>query len=411
MHVLFVHKEFPGHFGHLARYLACEHGIECSFVYSKLPSRFHGRLPAGIDQGIRLIPYVSRGASRDTHFCSLFSEISIWHADAVYKTLKARADIRPDVVVGHSVVSNALLLTELYSCPLVVHCEFYERTGSPYRCGRREFPAQEADRLRARTQNMTNLLSLQACAAGYSPTHWQRSLFPAEYQPKITTIFDGIDRSFWYRRRQPLRIPGVAALPPGTRIVTYCSYSLEALRGFDIFMQVAKRISEARKDVVFVVVGADRTQYGNELQQLRTPTFARHVLSQDHYDLSRFIFTGQILEEQLVEILSQSDLHIYLSTPMMLSWSLFDALACGCTVLASDTEPVREVIRHEKNGLLADFYDVDELTRQALRVLDDPQQFQPLGEAGVRLVDEKYSLTKTAPQMLELYHRVVRGDP
>jgi glycosyltransferase involved in cell wall biosynthesis len=172
-------------------------------------------------------------------------------------------------------------------------------------------------------------------------------------------------------------------------------------------MQVAKRISEACKDVVFVVVGADRTQYGNELQQLRAPTFARHVLSQGQYDLSRFIFTGQILEEQLVEILSQSDLHIYLSTPLMLSWSLFDALACGCTVLASDTEPVGEVIRHEENGLLADFYDVDELTRQALRVLDDPQQFRPLGEAGVRLVDEKYSLAKTAPQMLDLYRRVI----
>jgi hypothetical protein len=57
MHVLFVHKEFPGHFGHLARHLACEHGVECSFVYSKFPARFHGRLPAGIDQGIRLIPY------------------------------------------------------------------------------------------------------------------------------------------------------------------------------------------------------------------------------------------------------------------------------------------------------------------------------------------------------------------
>ena len=85
-------------------------------------------------------------------------------------------------------------------------------------------------------------------------------------------------------------------------------------------------------------------------------------------------------------------------------------LACGCTVLATDTEPVREVIRHGENGLMADFYDVDGLVRQALEVLDDPQQYRPLAEAGVRLVDEKYSLSAIAPRMLELYERVLGGD-
>lgn len=61
--------------------------------------------------------------------------------------------------------------------------------------------------------------------------------------------------------------------------------------------------------------------------------------------------------KQLVEILSLSDLHIYLSVPFVLSWSLFNALACEGVVLASDTPPVRELIRPRKNGLLADFHD------------------------------------------------------
>lgn len=409
MHILFVHKEFPGHYGHVAGYLAKHHGIECTFVYNRIPDRYRGRIPPGSDQGVRLIPYQSRGASRDTHVCNLHTEISLWHAQAVYQTLKARPEIKPDMVVGHSVYGTGLFLPDLYGCPLVVHCEFFERPGKPYAFGRPEFPPSEADILCARTQNATNLLNLQACAAGYSPTAWQHSLFPGEYRAKIATIFDGIDRTFWQRRPGPRRI-GNATIPEGTRIVTYCSYGLEALRGFDIFMKLAKRVSAARRDVVFVVVGADRAYYGNDARHVQGSSFAQHVLKQDAYDLGRFIFLGQILEEDLVPVLSLSDLHVYLTMPFVLSWSLFDALACGCTVLASDTAPVREVIEPEKTGLLADFFDVDGLATQALRVLAEPAAFRPLADAGVQLIDDKYCLAKTAPQVLELCQRVVRGE-
>jgi glycosyltransferase involved in cell wall biosynthesis len=333
----------------------------------------------------------------------------MWHAQAVYETLKGLPDIKPDVVVGHCGFGTALFLADLYRCPLIVHCEFFERPGKPLLFGRREFPPSDMDLLRARASNATNLLNLQTCTAGYSPTDWQRSLFPAEYQHKIVTIFDGIDRTLWQRRAASRRIGNLPQIPAGARVVTYVSYGLEALRGFDIFMKVAKRISETRSDVVFIVVGADRVQYGDDLQFIRAPTFAQHVLSQDNYDLSRFLFTGQILEEQLVQILSLSDVHIYLTMPFVLGWSLLDALACGCTVVASDTAPVREVIEHEQNGLLADFYDVDGLARLVLQVLDEPEEYRPLGQAGIRLVDEKYSLAKTAPQMMELFERVVQG--
>jgi glycosyltransferase involved in cell wall biosynthesis len=409
MHLLFVHKEFPGHFGHLARYLARHHGVECTFVYSNLPNRFGGRLPPGADEGIRLIPYQARGASAATHFANLHTEISLWHAQAVYELLKARPDVRPDVVVGHSVFGTALFLPDLYDCPLVVHCEFFERPRQPYALGRPDFPPSEADRLRARAQNATNLLNLQACTAAYSPTEWQRSLYPAEYRDRIATIFDGIDCDFWQRRSVPRRIGNLAAIPAGARVVTYCSYGLEALRGFDIFMKVAKRIGDARPDVFFVVVGADRGYYGDDKRHVQASSFAQHVLAQGDYDLRRFVFTGQVLEDQLADVLSLSDLHIYLTMPFVLSWSLFDALACGCTVLASDMAPVREVIRHEQNGLLADFFDVDGLARLALRVLDDPGRYTALGQAGRRLVEEKYSLAVTAPQVLQLCQSGRRG--
>lgn len=410
MHVLYVHKELPGHYGPVAGYLARHHGVECTFVYNRLPDRYQNRLPPGVLEGVRLIPYQSRGATRDTNPCNLHTEISLWHSQAVYEALKARPDIKPDLVVGHSVYGTGLFLPQLYGCPLVVHCEFFERAGKPYAFGRPEYPPSESDLLCSRAQNASNLLNLHACAAGYSPTHWQRSVFPAEYQYKIATIFDGIDCDFWRRRDVPRRIGNMPPLPPGTRVVTYCSYGLEALRGFDIFMKVAKRICDKRSDVVFVVVGADRTYYGNDRRHIQASSFGRYVLDQDNYDLSRFVFLGQIMEDQLADIFSVSDLHIYLTMPFVVSWSLFDALACGCRVLGSDSAPVREVIEHEQNGLLADFFDVDALAAQALRVLEDPAAFAPMAERGRRTIEEKYSLAKIGPRMLDFYERVLRRE-
>jgi glycosyltransferase involved in cell wall biosynthesis len=102
---------------------------------------------------------------------------------------------------------------------------------------------------------------------------------------------------------------------------------------------------------------------------------------------------------------AHSDLHAYLTVPFVLSWSLFNALASGATVLASDTAPVREVIRHEENGLLVDFFDVDGMARLADRVLDDAEAFRHLGRAGMEAIRDTYSLEVSLRQMLKLYER------
>ncbi len=424
MHVLFVHKSFPAQFGHIASYLVKDHGIRCTFVCEDIPGQQPpapgyavGTGPAGLQvrppgqsiDGIEVLQYrIQGGATQNTHYTSRTFENTVWHSHAVYETMKSRPDIRPDLVVGHSGFGSTLFLADLYTCPIINYFEYYYYGRHSDMDFRPEFPPSEMDVLRARVRNAMIHLDLHTCAAGYSPTQWQRSLFPAEYQYKIATIFDGIDRDVWHRHPVPRRIGNGPVIPPETRIVTYVSRGLESMRGFDIFMKVAKRICAARQDVLFVVVGSDRVCYGGDLRHIQARTFREHVLAQDDYDLGRFLFTGPIPTRQLADLFNISDLHIYLTVPFVLSWSLLDALACGCTILGSDTTPVREVIRHEENGLLAGFFDVDGLAREALRVLADPEAYRPLGQAGIRLIEEQYSLEKKLPEMLDLYERTLR---
>jgi glycosyltransferase involved in cell wall biosynthesis len=172
-------------------------------------------------------------------------------------------------------------------------------------------------------------------------------------------------------------------------------------------MRAARLIYREHPDVLFVVVGADRICYGGDEKHIRHRTFREHVLAQDDYDMSKFIFTGLVPTDTLVDLLSLSDLHIYLTVPFVLSWSLMNALACGCVVLASDTEPVREVITDGETGLLAGFFDVEAFARRALDVLRDPPAFRGLGQQAAALVENRYALSVTLPKLASLFERAV----
>ncbi len=69
---------------------------------------------------------------------------------------------------------------------------------------------------------------------------------------------------------------------------------------------------------------------------------------------------------------SLSHAHVYLTVPFVLSWSMLNAMSCGCPLVASDTQPVREVIIDGQNGLVHDFFDADAIAEAVLGLLHDP---------------------------------------
>jgi glycosyltransferase involved in cell wall biosynthesis len=91
--------------------------------------------------------------------------------------------------------------------------------------------------------------------------------------------------------------------------------------------------------------------------------------------------------------------------PFVLSWSLLDALASGCVVLASDVPPVREMIEPGRTGLVEPLFDTERLAETALRVLADPGAFRPLGQAARALMEERYSLDEAVPALRDFFER------
>lgn len=118
-------------------------------------------------------------------------------------------------------------------------------------------------------------------------------------------------------------------------------------------------------------------------------------------DWDRVHFLGNVSYEHFVSILQLSSLHLYLTYPFVLSWSLLEAMSIGLPIIASDTSPLHEAIVHNQTGRLVNFFAVSEWVEAICTLLDDPKQRQILGENARAFAKQTYDLqTVCLPKQL-----------
>ncbi|MFQ3651808.1 MAG: hypothetical protein SNJ75_15900, partial [Gemmataceae bacterium] len=303
MQTLFIHPNFPAQFGVVAHYAASQLNWPCIFLTS-------------VDTTKLQVPFthINYRLKDDVPSPEVFTNPDslnglIEHLAAVYRGLRGLPEVQPDLVVGHVSYGTFLYLRNLYACPFVGFFELWPGDfWGPDMILREAFPPPEAVRLFHSTYHALTLLQLRACTAAYTPSHTQLAMAPEEYRSKIRVLPEGVDTNLFQPRPRGNKI-GDRTIDESTPVITYASRGLESVRGFDIFMQVAKRIAAARPDALFLIVGAERSNYGHELAYTEGQSFARWVLSRDEYDLSRFAFVGLPPIDQLAGIYNASTLH------------------------------------------------------------------------------------------------------
>jgi glycosyltransferase involved in cell wall biosynthesis len=397
MHVLFVHRALPAQFGRLAFELVRRHGWRCTYAFEHL-SHCPSPSQAMLDS-LELLPLPrSADPDRQAPWPQAFGQ-TLERARVLAEVIRGRRGLRPDLVVGHGGLLPTLLLREVLDCPLVDYCEYCFAPAHRDLSYRVDLPAVELAPYYPRCLNAATLLNLAACDKAYAPTRWQRDSFGPRFADRIEVHFDGIDTEL-YRPG-----PGDPALPAEGRVVTFVARGLESLRGFDLFVRLARRIARARSDVLFVVAGDEKTYYGWDGLRTGGLPFKEWVLRREECDGSRFRFLGHVEPEALAGVLRRSDLHVYLGAPFVVSWSLCNALACGCVVLAGDVPPVREILEPGVSGLVEPLFDEEGLAQTALRVLADPAEYRPLGAAGRRRMEEEFSLEAALPGLMDFFER------
>jgi glycosyltransferase involved in cell wall biosynthesis len=406
MKLLFVHQNFPGQFKHLApHFQRAGHEVRALAI--------DGAGLPGIDMR-RYKP--SRNTSRDIHpWAQEFETKAIRGEACAAAAARLKAEgFDPEVIAANPGWGESLFLKDVWpqTRMLALIEFFYAARGLDFDFDPEFYRADVARDAKLRAKNAHMLMALADMDRGLSPTHFQRSVIPEPFRSRVSVIFDGIDTgAVRPDSGAAVTLAGGRVVRPGEEIVTFVNRNLEPYRGYHVFMRALPAILRARPNALVLIVGADSVSYGAAAPQGRTwkQIFLEEV--KDHLDTDRVFFLGRLAYADYLKVLQISACHVYLTYPFVLGWSCIEALSAGALVVGSATPPVEEVIAHEKNGLLVDFFDIDALSQRVIDCLAHPDRYAPLRSAARQTALERYDLaTICLPQQVRLIESVARDS-
>lgn len=393
MNILFIHQNFPGQFKFLAPALAQRGHRVVAMTMQKIEQREW--------QGVSLVPYTaSRGSTAGIH---------PWVGDFETKTIRGEACFRaalalkaqgfvPDVIVAHHGWGESLFLKEIWpQAKLGIYCEFFYHVQGSDVGFDPEFPVTDvAEPCRMRLKNLNNLLHFDIADAGLSPTHWQASTFPLPFRDRISVVHDGIDTDVVVPNPAvSMSLANGPTLSRQDEVITFVNRNLEPYRGYHIFMRALPALLRERPQAQVLIVGGDGVSYGAKPAGDRSwkTIFAEEVRPQiSDADWARVHFLGNLPYQHFIPLLQLSTVHVYLTYPFVLSWSLLEAMSAGCAIVASDTAPLREAIMHNDTGLLVDFFDAQALAKQIGALAAAPLERERLGNNARAFARQRYDL-------------------
>jgi len=393
MNILFIHQNFPGQFKFLAPALVQQGHTVVAMTMQKADARAW--------QGVTLVPYTaSRGTTPNVHPWVSDFETKAIRGEACFRAalqMKAQGFV-PDVIIAHHGWGESLFLKEVWpDTRLAIYCEFFYHPHGADVGFDPEFPAKDAgDACRLRLKNLNNLLHFEVADAGISPTHWQASTFPEPFRSKITVVHDGIDTdAVAPNPAVSLTLNGKLSLTKQDEVITFVNRNLEPYRGYHVFMRALPEILKRRPNARVLMVGGDDVSYGARPEGARKwkEVFAAEVRPQiSDADWSRVHFLGNVAYEHFIPLLQLSTVHVYLTYPFVLSWSLLEAMSAGCAIVASDTQPLHEAIKHDETGRLVNFFDHAHVAQEVCTLLDQPHERQRLGANARAFAQANYDL-------------------
>jgi glycosyltransferase involved in cell wall biosynthesis len=191
-------------------------------------------------------------------------------------------------------------------------------------------------------------------------------------------------------------LPEAAGIPPGAPIVLYLG-GVMPHRGVEQLVDAIDQLPAAH----LVCLGAS----GPHAELIRAQAIRLGLAERVH-------LVPPVPSNEVVPYASSATIGVSIVQPASLSYrlalpnKLFQYMAAGLPVVASDFADVRDVVEGSHAGLVVDPTDVPAVTNALGRLLADPALARRMGEAGRRAVRERFNWDRAARELLRGYEAI-----
>jgi|TARA_B110000495_G_C22976252_1_gene573430 glycosyltransferase involved in cell wall biosynthesis len=410
--ILFVHQNFPAQYKHISIILS-DLGYEVhslsikEYSNDKIFSHFYKPLSL---------------SSENINEWAIEFETKMIRADSAAKKafeLKENG-FYPDLIIGHPGWGETFFLKEVWpDTKILSYVEFYYKTSDSDIDFDKNFVENileedfqsfhDRTRLKLAARNASFLASYATSDFLVCPTEYQKSLVPLSLQNRINVIHDGIDTNTLKPKKDISIVIKGKKFTKKDKIISYVSRSLDPYRGFHVFMESLPNILKENPDsYVFILGNKDHHGYGAPSPKGSYKDIFYSSIKSD-IDQTRVYFLDTLEYASYIKIIQITSAHIYLTYPFVLSWSLLEAMSCEALIIGSNTDPVKEVIKDNTNGLLVDFFDSEMLVNIVTKVLKNSDKYESIRKNGRKTIINNYDLHKVClPAQLKLIEKALK---
>lgn len=248
--------------------------------------------------------------------------------------------------------------------------------------------------------------------------HWENKIFRSATAQTVTTI-DGRET---YKRLYDFESRDLVIIPPGVDTrrfrplrdderersldvpeqYVFALSRIDSNKGLDYLIRAFAVV--ARESGARLVIGGGSKKpkpYETQVKQGLTTLVGELGIA------DRVTFTGYVPDELLDAYYRTTRVFVLPSKYEPFGMTVLEAMACGTAVVATALGGIRHVLTHERDSLLVDPSQADQLGGAILRVLSDARLAQKLSRNGLALIRRQFSWESIARQTLLFYEGYV----
>jgi glycosyltransferase involved in cell wall biosynthesis len=169
---------------------------------------------------------------------------------------------------------------------------------------------------------------------------------------------------------------------------------LRPYKGTEFLLRSWRQVQEQVPGGRLVVAGYAAPSYARQIRSLR-----RDLEIENSVEF-RFRF---LPEDELCDLIAAADVLVYPYRNITQSGALFAGMNAGKAIIATQVGGLREVLRDRQTGLLMEYGDRSQLAERLIRLLQDSEFRERLGQAAQMEIDESYSWKRIARRTLQCY--------